>query len=122
LRVLQAEQWSYIPSEQNPADVGTKWILNPPHSSHFGGVWERMIGVARRILDALLLEHSTKDLTHEVLVTFMAEVSMIIISRSIVPISSDPENALILSANVMLTQKEDEDVPPLHNLDTREMY
>lgn len=19
---------------------GTKWILNPPHSSHFGGAWE----------------------------------------------------------------------------------
>lgn len=27
------------------------WIFNPPHSSHMGGVWERMIGVARRILD-----------------------------------------------------------------------
>ena len=101
---------------------GTKWIFNPPHSSHFGGVWERMIGVARRILDALLLEHSTKELTHEVLVTFMAEVSMIINSRPIVPISSDPENALILSPNVLLTQKENEDVLPLQNIDTREMY
>ena len=46
---------------------GSTWIFNPPHSSHFGGIWERMIGVARRILDALLLEHSTKELTHEVL-------------------------------------------------------
>ena len=45
---------------------GSTWIFNPPHSSHFGGIWERMIGVARRILDALLLEHSTKELTHEV--------------------------------------------------------
>ena len=23
------------------------WIFNPPHSSHFGGSWERMIGVTR---------------------------------------------------------------------------
>ena len=32
------------------------WIFNPPHASHFGGAWERQIGTARRILDAMFLE------------------------------------------------------------------
>ncbi|XP_071138255.1 uncharacterized protein [Mytilus edulis] len=33
---------------------GTTWIFNPPHSSHMGGAWERMIGITRRILDSML--------------------------------------------------------------------
>ena len=32
-----------------------KWIFNPTHGFH-GGVWERMIGVTRRILDSILTE------------------------------------------------------------------
>lgn len=31
------------------------WEFNPLHSSHRGGSWERMIGVAHRILDCILL-------------------------------------------------------------------
>lgn len=52
----------------------------------------------------------------------MAEVCMIMNSRPIVPISADPENACILSPNVLLTQKEGDEVPPLQDLDTREIY
>ena len=37
-------------------DKGCNWSFNPPHSSHMGGVWDRMIGVACRILDAMLLK------------------------------------------------------------------
>ena len=50
-----------------------EWIFNPPHASHAGGIWERMIGMARKILDAMLHELPTKQLTHEVLTTLMAE-------------------------------------------------
>lgn len=39
---------------------GSAWIFNLLHSSHFGGVWEHMIGVPRKIIDALLLENSGK--------------------------------------------------------------
>ena len=35
-------------------DKGISWIFNPPHSSHMGSVWERMIGATRRILDCML--------------------------------------------------------------------
>ena len=42
------------------------WRFNPPHASHMDGVWERMIGVSRRILDSLLWDH--KHLTDEVLI------------------------------------------------------
>ncbi|VDI01461.1 Hypothetical predicted protein [Mytilus galloprovincialis] len=39
-----------------------------------GGSWERIIGIARKILNNMLFDLRYKNLTHEVLTTFMAEV------------------------------------------------
>ncbi|CAC5388317.1 unnamed protein product [Mytilus coruscus] len=46
-----------------------------------------------------------KNLTHEVLTTFMAEVNAIINARPIVPVSTDSENPTILTPSLLLTQK-----------------
>lgn len=86
-------------------ETRTILIFNPPHSSHMGGAWERLIGVTRRILDSILTDSNTKFLTHDVLVTFMAEVASIVNHRPIVPVSSDTDNPFILSPAVLLTQK-----------------
>ena len=86
---------------------GTTWIFNPPHSSHMGGVWERMIGTTRRILDSMLLEYGSRTLTHEVLTTFLAEVTSIINSRPLVPVSSDAQSPFVLTPSILLTQKTD---------------
>ncbi|XP_033999688.1 uncharacterized protein LOC117493300 [Trematomus bernacchii] len=85
-------------------DHGCTWIFNAPHSSLMGGAWERMIGVARRVLDALLLKNKDK-LTHEVLATLMAEVMTIMNARPLVPISYDTDLPEILSPATLLTQK-----------------
>lgn len=85
---------------------GAKWTFNPPHASHMAGSWERMIGIARKILDALLLNTKAKELTHEVLCTFMCEVTAIMNSRPICPISTDPEDPVIISPSMLLTQKD----------------
>ena len=100
---------------------GTVWIFNPPHSSHMGGVWERMIGVARKVLDALLLDNKGASLTHEVLVTFMAEVSAIMNSRPLVPVSTDPESPQVLSPSLLLTQKRESGMHPLADFDCKNM-
>lgn len=49
----------------------------PPHSSHMGGSWERLIGIARRILDSMFL-HLKSCLIHKVLYRLMAVVTLII--------------------------------------------
>jgi hypothetical protein len=59
-----------------------------------GGVWERMIGMVRRILDSMLLGSTGDTLTHDVLNTFMAEVCAIVNSRPLVPVSTDPESPI----------------------------
>ena len=50
-------------------EQGCHWKFNPPHASHFGGVWERQIGTIRRVLDAMLLNIARSQLDHELLIT-----------------------------------------------------
>ncbi|XP_056012598.1 uncharacterized protein LOC130052217 [Ostrea edulis] len=72
-----------------------------------GGVWERLIEITRRILDSMLLDHRRVGLTHEVLVTLLAETSAMINSRPLTGIPSDPNSSFILTPNILLTQKMD---------------
>ena len=103
------------------AQQGCTWIFNPPHASHMGGAWERMIGVVRRILDVMLANHHSK-LTDEVLTTFFAEVCAIVNSRPIVPVSTDPDNPFVLSPSILLTQKVQSVEIPLVHIGIKEAY
>ncbi|XP_072896146.1 uncharacterized protein [Hemitrygon akajei] len=51
-------------------------------------------------------------LTHEVLCTLMAEVTVITNARPLLPVSSDPENPFIPSPSMLLTQKAGAPPPP----------
>lgn len=79
-------------------------VFNPPHASHFGGVWERMIGASMKIMDSLLMNHKG-PLTHEVLTTFLMEVSAILNARPLVTISTDPDAPQVLSPDMFIHQK-----------------
>ena len=77
---------------------GCECLLNSPHSSRFGGVWERQIIAAIcRVLDAILLELGKHQPTNELLVTLLAEVSATVNARPITPISSDANDPRVLS-------------------------
>ncbi|KAI4896990.1 hypothetical protein NFI96_001373, partial [Prochilodus magdalenae] len=104
------------------SDNGCRWIFNPPHSSHMGGSWERLIGLARRILDSMLLKVGPVKLTHEVLTTFMAEVSAILNARPLVPVSTDPDSPFILTPATLLTQKVSALPPPKGEFDEKDLY
>ncbi|XP_065144903.1 uncharacterized protein [Paramisgurnus dabryanus] len=111
------------PSLQNYLkEKGCTWLFNPPHSSHMGGSWERLIGVSRRILDAMLLKTGSNQLTHEVLSTLIAEVMAIMNARPLLPVSTDPENPTVLSPTVLLTQKTSALSAPSGNFDTSSLY
>ena len=90
---------SYLAAE------GCDWIFNPPHSSHAGGVWERMIGVTRRILDSIFADLGPRHLTHKDLSTLMAKVTEIVNARPLIPVPSDPDMPEILTPATLLTQK-----------------
>lgn len=104
------------------SEEGCTWLFNPPHSSHMGGVWERMIGVSRRILDSMLSQISPSHLTHEVLSTLMAEVGAIINARPLAPISSDPDSPFLLTPAMILTQKVCTPLAPPGAFEATDMY
>lgn len=101
---------------------GVTWKFNPPHASHMGGTWERMIGVTRRILKSMMANMSARNLTHEVLTTFVCEVCAIVNNRPIVPVSTDPNSPFILSPNTLLTSKTGSTVEPLTDVSTKDLY
>jgi len=103
-------------------DSGCQWQFNPPHASHMAGSWERMIGVSRRILDAILLQHGNAKLTHEVLVTFMSEVTAIVNARPLTTVSTDPEHPEILSPAMLLTQKVGTPPVPPGQFDNHDLF
>ncbi|XP_056016872.1 uncharacterized protein LOC130053556 [Ostrea edulis] len=110
------------PIQNMLTERNTVWKFNTPYSSHMGGTWERLIGIRRRILDAILLEVKHTKLTHEVLCTFFVEVVNIINNRPLIPVSSDSDLPSVLTPNVLLTQKiGDVSDAPL-NLNVRDLY
>lgn len=80
-----------------------------------------MIGTARKILGLLLSEVEGRYLTHEVLTTFLNEVSVIMKSRPLTPISSDPHCQEILNPSTLLTQMFGCEVQPLQNFDLKDI-
>ena len=84
--------------------LGCQIEFNPPGSSHRGGVWERMIGVSRRVLEGILIEHG-QQLDDESLLTLLSETAYIVNSRPLCSLSSDNSDLEPLTANQLLTMK-----------------
>ena len=79
--------------------------MNPPHSSHMGGAWERMIRSIRNVLNHLLPRHGP-HLDDELLLTFLAEAEYIVNSRPLTCMdTNDQEVTLPLSPIQLLTLK-----------------
>jgi hypothetical protein len=108
--------------EKYLAQQSCQWIFNPPHASHFGGVWERQIGTVRRILDGMFLQLGSPQLTHELLVTLMAEVTGIINSRPIATVPSDADEPQTLTPNMLLTMKTRPLLPPPGVFSSEDLY
>ena len=98
--------------EKFVTEYGCKWKFNLPRASHFGGVWERQINTIRRVLDAMFAELGKPQLTHELLITLMAEVVAIVNARPISALPSDPDDPLPLSPAMLLTMKTRPAGPP----------
>ncbi|XP_047489108.1 uncharacterized protein LOC125039313 [Penaeus chinensis] len=80
---------------------GIEWEFNPPASSHFGGVWERMIRSVRKILYSLAKE-TFVTLNDESLVTLMHETEAILNNRPLTANPNVPSDLEALTPNHLL--------------------
>ena len=95
------------------------WHFNPPTASHMGGLWERMIGIIKRILLAIL--PNTVKLTDEILETVFCEAESIVNSRPLTKVSDDPRDCKPLTPNDLLLLRSNNAAPP-GKFDKSDMY
>ncbi|XP_055543541.1 uncharacterized protein LOC129729087 [Wyeomyia smithii] len=66
-----------------------RWKFIPPRAPHFGGLWEAAVKSAKF---HLLKEIGNHSLTREDLITLLAQVQMMLNSRPLTPIPSQPQD------------------------------
>ena len=86
------------------------WTFNPPHASHMGGVYERMIRTIRKVFLEVL--HPNVRLTDEILETVLCEVESIINGRPITKLSPDVDDVAVLTQNNFHIMKDEIKVAP----------
>jgi hypothetical protein len=98
------------------------FMFNPPSASHFGGVWERLIGTVRQILSGLLREYGGR-LTSDTLSTLFYEVAGIVNNRPLcVNQLEDPTACEPLTPNHLLTLKPEPIFPPPGSFQKEDIY
>ena len=91
---------------------GVNWKFNPPLASHQGGIWESMIRLVRKTMVSLMEDERLRTLTDKGLETLFREVQLILNSRPITRVSSDPSDPRALSPLSILTGYLDPVLPP----------
>ena len=101
-------EWNQDKLHEQLLQKDIQWIFNPPLGSHHGGVWERCIRTARKILSNLLQQQIVDD---ESLVTLMCEVEGIMNGRPITKVSGDPHDSEALTPNHLLLLRDGSSMP-----------
>ena len=86
-----------------------EWKFIPPHAPNFGGAWERLVGVLKRVLNALLPKEDTLD--GEKLSTLLVEVEAIVNSRPMTRVSDDPLDGKALTPDTLLRLHSTDETP-----------
>ena len=97
------------------------WKLNPPSSSHRGGIWERAIRSARAIICSLMSD-SKQHFCDEVFRTFLCEVESVMNSRPVTSEASSDPTIEALTPNHLLTMKSNLVLPPPGEFQNSDLY
>ena len=93
------------------------WEFNPPCASHFGGAWESLIRIVRRVLDVIMYN---RCLDEDSLVTLFCEAEAAINSRPLTFVSSDCRDIEAITPNKLLMLRDCQ--KPLSSFPNDESY
>ena len=88
---------------------GIIFHLNPPSGSHFGGIFERIVGVAKKMMVAVVNSHKLND---DSLNTLLCVIENILNSRPLTTVSSDIEDSVPLTPNHLIRLNVTKQLPP----------
>ena len=96
-----------------------EWDFIPPAAPHMGGVWERMVGLVKRAMAAVIPNDSR--LSDEVLQTLFCEIESIVNGRSLTKLSDDANDLTPLIPNHILLLKGGSTIP-LGKFDSNDVF
>ena len=76
-----------------------KWKFNPPGAPYYGGNWERLIGLAKRIFFNIA---NSQYLSRELFTSLMCEIEQLLKSRTLPPVSLSIHDVESLTPNHFL--------------------
>ena len=91
--------WNQSQIHDSLRQINIKWTINPPSSSHMGGVWERMIRSVRTTLMSIMPKQTLYD---DDLTTLFAEVEAIVNSRPLTDVPLEAGENTPLTPNHLL--------------------
>lgn len=109
-------------TEERMKELGCSFVMNPPASSHMGGVWERQIRTIRSVLMSIL-DQSARRLDSSSLRTYLYEVMAIVNSRPLSTVHlNNPSGPEPLTPNHILTMKSSVIMPPPGEFVKEDLY
>ena len=101
--------------------LGCEFKMNPPSSSHMGGVWERQIQNIKNVLNGIL-DSSSTQLNLLSLRTFLYEAMAIVNSRPLTVDDLESPDSIPLSPNHLLTMKSGVIMPLPGTFESEDLY
>ena len=100
--------WNKAQIESDWAQERFVWKLNPPRTPQFGGIWERLVQICRKVKVAIL---DNQSLTADVLSNTMCLVEQTLNARLLTAVSDDPEEPRALTPNHFPSGRENASEP-----------
>lgn len=94
------------------------WRFNPPSAPWWGGFWERLVGVLKRLLRKTL---GRASLNYEELLTVLCDCESIINSRPLTYMSSEPGDLQPLTPEMFLREQQGSGLPDCDAIDRKSL-
>ncbi|KAG8186533.1 hypothetical protein JTE90_023959 [Oedothorax gibbosus] len=115
-RVLKAVDWKRVSFQA--VDHKIQWKFNPPSAACWGGWWERLIQMVKRILRKIL---GRAALTYEELLTVSCDCEQVVNTRPLTYVSEDVDVVAPLTPSMFLHEVKTSGVPDIDEVDNSEL-